>query len=647
METSFQKILYRVAIIATLFLSSFAFSQNISYSDNALTLTSLSEGNQTLQLTNNSANALNYSFSLEGLAGLLSDAVGTVPAGETIPVEFIVYCTDKLSLSLSFGDKVFQQTVPVVCGSATSDMCYDLNRNGVGDASEDLNGDGVVDTLDCPTEGVRRESLADAPLAPPPSPAMAAPVRATGPVGPMGPVGPVGAPGASGLGAVGPVGAPGASGPAGPAGAAASADIATSAALSSASSAASSGSASSRPAGAAGVGISPTRKSGKIAISPTDCWDLDGDGARDSSEDVNGDGRWDAYDCGDEVHQQQLDAGQLTAGEWTDLENWGFWQGLMQGREWQRMQDQWGYYPQRRISVTLVDSSTHPVANTEVQLKDSQGRLLWVSRSDNKGKAELFAGLFDRDRSIPAPFQVEVRSDQGNSLLQQSVSANQDVQLIVPSQQAVSQELDLMFMVDTTGSMSDELEYLKVELESVVSRVQAEHANLDIRISTNFYRDRGDEYVVRPYAFSRNIDVVNQQIRNQSAAGGGDFPEAVDSALNNGIRQHQWRSSAKTRLLFLLLDAPPHNDSQTIEQVRNLTKTAAKKGIKIIPVASSGIDKETEVLLRFFSISTNGSYVFLTDDSGIGNNHIEPTIGAHDVEFLNDLLVRIIGEAVE
>jgi methylmalonyl-CoA mutase N-terminal domain/subunit len=41
------------------------------------------------------------------------------------------------------------------------------------------------------------------------------------------------------------------------------------------------------------------------------------------------------------------------------------------------------------------------------------------------------------------------------------------------------------------------------------------------------------------------------------------------------------------------------------------------------------------------AIATGGTYVFLTDHSGVGNSHIEPTIGSYQVEHLNDLLVQI------
>ena len=68
----------------------------------------------------------------------------------------------------------------------------------------------------------------------------------------------------------------------------------------------------------------------------------------------------------------------------------------------------------------------------------------------------------------------------------------------------------------------------------------------------------------------------------------------------------------------------------------------AKQGIRLIPVAASGVDKDTEFMLRFFASSTGGTYVFLTDDSGVGNSHIAASVGDYEVEKLNELLIRLI-----
>ena len=161
-----------------------------------------------------------------------------------------------------------------------------------------------------------------------------------------------------------------------------------------------------------------------------------------------------------------------------------------------------------------------------------------------------------------------------------------------------------------------------------------------------FYRDEGDDYVTRTLNFTTDESSLISFISDQNANGGGDFPEAVHSALDVAISQNSWNDTASSRILFLLLDAPPHYTQEVISNLElNLIK-AAEKGIKIIPITASGIDKATEYLMRSFAILTNGTYVFITDDSGVGNDHLEPTIGEFEVEKLNDLMVRLVGEYV-
>ena len=100
---------------------------------------------------------------------------------------------------------------------------------------------------------------------------------------------------------------------------------------------------------------------------------------------------------------------------------------------------------------------------------------------------------------------------------------------------------------------------------------------------------------------------------------GKDFPEAVHTALDKAVNELQWSLNAKTRILFLVLDAPPHHNTGVIKYLQKSIMKASEKGIKIIPITASEINKETEFLMRFLSLSTNGSYVFVTNHSGIGN----------------------------
>ncbi len=50
--------------------------------------------------------------------------------------------------------------------------------------------------------------------------------------------------------------------------------------------------------------------------------------------------------------------------------------------------------------------------------------------------------------------------------------------------------------------------------------------------------------------------------------------------------------------------------------------------------------------MRLFAISTNGTYIFITNHSSIGNDHLEATVGPYEVEYLNNLMVRLLNEAL-
>jgi hypothetical protein len=99
--------------------------------------------------------------------------------------------------------------------------------------------------------------------------------------------------------------------------------------------------------------------------------------------------------------------------------------------------------------------------------------------------------------------------------------------------------------------------------------------------------------------------------------------------------------------LFLLLDAPPHHEQAVITSLQSSITAAAAAGIRVIPITASGIDKETEYLMRSFAITTGGTYVFITDDSGVGNDHLEASVGDYQVEKLNDLMVRLINKSLQ
>jgi Mg-chelatase subunit ChlD len=201
--------------------------------------------------------------------------------------------------------------------------------------------------------------------------------------------------------------------------------------------------------------------------------------------------------------------------------------------------------------------------------------------------------------------------------------------------------LDLGFLVDATGSMGDEMTFLQSELKDIVRRVRAVEPDLDIRISVVFYRDRGDAFITKSLPFTRSADDAVSFISGTTADGGGDFPEDMNAGLEAMMRQ-SWSREAVPQMLFLLADAPPQQYAGEDYTYHEAIADAAAKGIAIYPVAASGVDKPTEFLFRAMAVMTGGKYVFLTDDSGVGNSHEEPDITGYTVEKLNDLMVREI-----
>jgi len=334
-------------------------------------------------------------------------------------------------------------------------------------------------------------------------------------------------------------------------------------------------------------------------------------------------------------------AGTLTAKMWNDNLNFRDWIFLSQQDIFSKYKQKWGITLTQRFTVTVKSGNTL-LPGATVVLYNSDGDVIWSAVSDNAGKAYLFFHVFQSDKN-PARITVSYRG----KTLETDISNRQTTSFTAYFNQEnrLGTALDLMFVCDTTGSMGDELQYLQAELENIILRVKKQNGNIPLRLSVNFYRDEGDAYVLRPFPFTTNINQSLNNLKQQYAAQGGDFEEAVDQALNDAIHNHQWSDTATAKLLFLVLDAPPHTEDKA--EIQQLLADAAKKGIRVIPVTASGIDKNTEYLMRAFSVGTGGTYVALTDDSGVGNGHIAPSTGETDVHKLNDLLVRIINSYLQ
>ncbi|WP_299063693.1 VWA domain-containing protein [uncultured Polaribacter sp.] len=333
---------------------------------------------------------------------------------------------------------------------------------------------------------------------------------------------------------------------------------------------------------------------------------------------------------------EQFEPGILTAGEWSDLNNWDFWNNLLSDQEYYKEANKWNLKEIKRYSFFVKDNNASAVANCKIKLLYNQVEV-WKTKTDAKGEATLWSDL--EINELKAEIEIDGTKQIITNVKEYAIGIND---ISINKTIINKKNVDIYFAVDATGSMGDEIDYLKAELNNVIQRIKQNNTSLEMRFGSVFYRDEGDDYVTRPFNFTTNQESLISFISKQSANGGGDFPEAVHTALDIAITQNSWNDDASTRILFLLLDAPPHYTQEVISNLESNITLAAEKGIKIIPITASGIDKPTEYLMRSFAILTNGTYVFITDDSGVGNSHIKPTIGEFSVEKLNDLMVRVV-----
>lgn len=357
-----------------------------------------------------------------------------------------------------------------------------------------------------------------------------------------------------------------------------------------------------------------------------------------ASEPIEIDPDWIGGSGKDSIHGNgsQISAGTLTAGRRDD--NALFQEFLQAMGELDEYAASWKLYPKKRIAVYAEGCP-----NALVALTDADGKVLSYARTNVNGIAYLYYDLYT-DQGQTVPHKIGISS--GNAFGEYILTGNENgsVSLKLENAPQSSDKLDVLIMLDTTGSMGDEITYLQQEIEDVMSRVKAEAGNARVRLSVNFYRDRGDTYTVRYNPFTEDVSECKKLLAAEYADGGGDFPEAVDEALVNAVCDHAWDADA-VKVMFLVLDAPPHDESErqgTLSNIRKALDSAQKQGIRIIPVVASGIDDTTEYLMRSLAAATGGVYAFLTDHSGIGNPHADPHVDQYTVEKLNDLMVNVI-----
>jgi Mg-chelatase subunit ChlD len=301
-----------------------------------------------------------------------------------------------------------------------------------------------------------------------------------------------------------------------------------------------------------------------------------------------------------------------------------------------------------RYLLQVRDARGTVVPDAEVAVQAPSGAAMWA-RTDAGGRAWLHPNAFDKARSEMYEVTVRKNGRQGTAFLQRGQKNAVDVVLDgKPGAAPKRAQLDLVFLIDATGSMDDEIAKLKTTLRTIADQVAKLPSRPDTCFGLVAYRDRTDDFLVRRHDFTNDLNAFQGVLDRLQAAGGGDYPEAMNEALNETVHKLSWRGNGTTRLVVLLADAPPHLDYGGPQYDDDMV-AALGKGIKVFSVGASGLDKQGEYIQRQIAQYTGGRFVFLTykeaanPASGAGTQTVHD-VGNYSVQTLDKLVVRLVSE---
>lgn len=180
-------------------------------------------------------------------------------------------------------------------------------------------------------------------------------------------------------------------------------------------------------------------------------------------------------------------------------------------------------------------------------------------------------------------------------------------------QQVQTPRIDVVFTLDSTGSMGDEIQTVKEKIKSMAKEIKRGKPSPDVRFGLVVYRDRGDEYVVKSYPFSRDINKFSALVNDVNASGGGDMPESVNEALDVAVNRLPWEQGQNVqKLLFLIGDAGPHTDYNNGLNYAGIAQQASSKGISIFTIGCSGLESFGTQVFTEIASSTGGRFDNLT-----------------------------------
>ncbi len=296
-----------------------------------------------------------------------------------------------------------------------------------------------------------------------------------------------------------------------------------------------------------------------------------------------------------------------------------------------------------RHIIQIINKQGQPVLGAKVTISNDAGQELGSMYTHADGKV-LF---FPLASGSPDAQLYQILAEKGSATADFTLNRNERDHTVVLDTHStkVPVRLDVHFLIDATGSMSDEIGQLKANMITISERIHALPSSPDVRFGMTIYRDRGDLFVSRTFEFTPDIEKFTEELRDIQAEGGGDYAESLNEGLHNAIHMPEWRVEDTVSLIFLVADAPPHLDYANDYSYAEDVFEAVERGIKIFPLASSGLDDQGEYIFRQLAQISSGKFLFLTYGAGgAPGDETSHHVDDYSVLSLDELVVRLVEE---
>lgn len=297
----------------------------------------------------------------------------------------------------------------------------------------------------------------------------------------------------------------------------------------------------------------------------------------------------------------------------------------------------------QRHELVVVDGAERPLLGVELIIQ-ANGQEITRLKTGSNGRSAFYPRPF---AAQAATYTITATAADGNS---QTVSVNAseaEWRIAIPAaSQPTTAQLNILLLIDATGSMADEIDALKSNIRAIASQMPSQ---ANVQWSLVAYRDRGEPFAGQLFPFSDNLNAFAAALDGVEAEGGGDYAEDVQGALALALEQFVAQNGRQAvKLIFLVADAPPHLDYTDQPSYADLLPQAAALGVKIYPLASSGLDAQGEYIFRQWAQWTNGRFLFLTNNPTNTDSAGNPTISVtsngtpYTVANLDTLILNLI-----